>query len=313
MKKNLILILLLIALIIAVWFISGYFIYTHFDQEKGTIGDLFSPINALFAGFAFCGIIMTIYLQQKELSLQRQELVNTREIFQRQKFENTFFQLTNIQQTITAALHHEYTLVTQTNGETTKRDEVKLNGRRLFWAILDDFREMHEHILGLSKPRASRNDESLDRQMSRRFHEYKINPEFSYDVAGVYKNINLKDDAAVTRFLFDKINTFYMDDLSHYFKHLYKILEYINEAEADELSLVNGDKEENELKERYYRYADFLQAQLSVPEMVIIYYHSLLYPKTKQLMEKYHFFNSLASTLLISLQHANWHTNSTKA
>jgi len=311
-KKNIILVLILVLIIIAVWYISGYFVYTHFERDKGTIGDLFSPINALFAGLAFCGITLTIYLQQKELSLQRQELINTREIFHRQKFENTFFQLTHTQQTITGALHHEFAIVTTTNGQE-KRKEVKIDGRKLFWSIMIDFKEMHTYILGLGKGGHNYVNDNLDTQMRRRFHEYEINPEFSYDVKGVYKSINLKDEEQVTKFLFSKINTSFSDDLSHYFKHLYKILEYIEESEKQELGLMAQNSAKAEIKERFQKYADFLQAQLSNPELAMIYYDSLTDLDRKTLMKKYNFFQTLPLTSLISVSHASWHDESIRA
>ena len=76
-------------------------------ESAGQLGDMFGSLNALFSGLAFCGIIYTIFLQQKELSLQREELKLQREeqkqtreefsrhteIFEQQKFESTFFRL----------------------------------------------------------------------------------------------------------------------------------------------------------------------------------------------------------------------------
>ena len=46
--------------------------------DRGTFGDLFGVVNALFSGLAFAGIIYTILLQRTELKLQRQELKETR-------------------------------------------------------------------------------------------------------------------------------------------------------------------------------------------------------------------------------------------
>jgi hypothetical protein len=47
-------------------------------NARGNFGDSFGGINALFSGLAFAGIIYTILLQKKELTLQRQELADTR-------------------------------------------------------------------------------------------------------------------------------------------------------------------------------------------------------------------------------------------
>lgn len=46
--------------------------------DRGTFGDMFGSVNALFSGLALAGIILTILLQHKELKLQREELILTR-------------------------------------------------------------------------------------------------------------------------------------------------------------------------------------------------------------------------------------------
>lgn len=71
---------------------------------RGTFGDQFGAVNALFSGLAFTGLIYTIILQRRDLEiqrndlrLQRDELKQTRKEFEeqnmtmkRQRFENTF-------------------------------------------------------------------------------------------------------------------------------------------------------------------------------------------------------------------------------
>lgn len=54
------------------------------DFEHGTFGDMFGAVNALFSGLAFGGIILTIYMQRDELTLQRKELEETRGVFEKQ-------------------------------------------------------------------------------------------------------------------------------------------------------------------------------------------------------------------------------------
>ncbi|GJM17207.1 MAG: hypothetical protein DHS20C13_25340 [Thermodesulfobacteriota bacterium] len=70
----------LIITIIILWFTS-YVLLTCFIvswSDRGTFGDSFGAINSLFSGLALAGIIYTIFLQRKELKLQRLELLETR-------------------------------------------------------------------------------------------------------------------------------------------------------------------------------------------------------------------------------------------
>jgi len=73
-------------------------------------GNQFDPLNALFSGLAFWGVIYAILLQKSELVLQREELELTRgevrgqkeqleaqnHTMKQQRFENTFFSLLNL-------------------------------------------------------------------------------------------------------------------------------------------------------------------------------------------------------------------------
>lgn len=81
-----------IIIVVIIWFCSGMFIYYNFDiQEKGIIGDMFGAINALFSGLALFGIIVSILIQQEELSLQRFELNKTREEFKINRLTNILY------------------------------------------------------------------------------------------------------------------------------------------------------------------------------------------------------------------------------
>lgn len=96
---------LALSLVLLAW-MANYFLLSD-NSERGTFGDMFGGLNALFSGFAFVGVILAILMQSAELKLQREELAETREVLADQKeqleaqsktlikqnFENTFFQL----------------------------------------------------------------------------------------------------------------------------------------------------------------------------------------------------------------------------
>jgi len=90
---------IVLVIIILVW--ASYWIWVAplFTESK------FDPLNALFSGLAFWGVIYAILLQRSELALQRKELELTRQevrgqkeqleeqnlTMKQQRFENTFF------------------------------------------------------------------------------------------------------------------------------------------------------------------------------------------------------------------------------
>ena len=70
----------MIVLVLAIWILSTILIIFGLDNwsDRGTFGDLFGAVNALFSGLAFAGLIYTIVLQKKDLELQRSEIALNR-------------------------------------------------------------------------------------------------------------------------------------------------------------------------------------------------------------------------------------------
>ncbi len=111
--------------IIATWGASWYYLceYPKFKNwsDRGTFGDMFGAVNALFSGLAFVGVIIAILLQRQELKYQRDELKlsikeqrDTRKEFEQQnetmlqqRFENTFFNMLELHKGIIRELKHE--------------------------------------------------------------------------------------------------------------------------------------------------------------------------------------------------------------
>ena len=113
MKKNIVwmmfggVILLFLLNFSMIFYIDG-------ENTRGTFGDQFGAVNALFSGLAFTGLIYTIILQRRDLEIQRHDLklqreeiaLNRKEMEEQtaefekqndtlkiQRFENTFFNM----------------------------------------------------------------------------------------------------------------------------------------------------------------------------------------------------------------------------
>ncbi|OAB78758.1 hypothetical protein [Cochleicola gelatinilyticus] len=68
-----------IPIIIILWLSTALILYNNLSSvDRGTFGDMFGSINALFSGFALFGIILTIILQQKDLKDTREEFKYSR-------------------------------------------------------------------------------------------------------------------------------------------------------------------------------------------------------------------------------------------
>lgn len=263
--------ILLVVFVLTVFIISWWIIRCHyadgndFYTARGTFGDQFGAVNALFSALAFAGLIYTIILQMNELRYQREELIDnrkemvrqTREFKQqnaalkKQTFENTFFNMLSLQQQIVNELsiteRQKIWLKSDTHEGTSSHEEMydyTYTGRKVF-----EFLYIHN-----SNGKA----EGLSHVL----------------ISG---GLEAYEDA------------YYRTLLDHYFRHFYTILNFI-------------DREGNMADEEKYHYAKILRATLSRYELVLLYYNglsSLGNEKLKPLIEKYSILKNINPYLLI--------------
>jgi Putative phage abortive infection protein len=180
---------LLLTAVVALWATSGWLL--HADKERGTFGDMFGAINALFSGLAFASLIYTVYLQRHELQMQREELRLTRDelqgqrlqlaaqndVLRTQNFENTFFQLLRLLNDTVNAI------------DLQRSADVTNHGRDCFTFFFGNFKNWH----GRTKA--------------------EIPSAESHDVIA----------AAYSKF-YGK----YQSDVGHYFRTLYNIIKFVH-------------------------------------------------------------------------------------
>lgn len=54
-------------------------------NARGLFGDSWGGVNAIISAFAFAGVIVTLFLQNRDLNLQRKEMARQREEFEKRK------------------------------------------------------------------------------------------------------------------------------------------------------------------------------------------------------------------------------------
>ncbi len=127
--------ILVVVVICTAYILFMYCIFPSDSEKRGQFGDMFGFIGALFSGLAFAGLIVTMLQQREdlqnqkdEIKLQRQDLEAQTEALKLQKeeiaqtnkelkeqnktimlqrFENTFFSMLELQQTIVNELRYE--------------------------------------------------------------------------------------------------------------------------------------------------------------------------------------------------------------
>ncbi len=123
---NLLLVIILI-IILFVFFGSGYYMYCNMTStNRGTFGDMFGAVNALFSGLALFGIIVTLYMQRKDLNLQKEEMKLTRKEFEINRITNIILRKT------------EYLNIKYSQINLLDRNENEINLKKLLFQFKDE-------------------------------------------------------------------------------------------------------------------------------------------------------------------------------
>ncbi|WP_160137768.1 putative phage abortive infection protein [Chryseobacterium sp. c4a] len=180
-------------------------------ERQGLFGDMFGASNALFTGLSFVGVIIAILLQRQELKLQRKELELTRnemeltreefiaqnETSRVQRFENTFFQMLSLFNTITGSIRVD-------------------SGRDHY----DEGKSAINQILSELEYKATQHCST-----TQYCSKHKVN---SYDSAKTkFKHLELEDLQEIYQKKYEEYN----DILGHYFRTFYHIIKLIDSSD----------------------------------------------------------------------------------
>lgn len=195
-------------IVVLIWGASGLTVYHSIAgwQNRGTFGDMFGAVNALFSGLAFAGIIIALIFQKDELALQRQELRDTREelkgqreqmelqneSIKKQNFENTFFQLLRFHSEIVNSLD------TTTSVRDVDRSTMKITFTNKVISGRYCFRYFYKELSDIYKAEV--------------------------------KNGELQDEGFVRR-VYKKFHVKYQADLGHYFRNLYYLVKFVKDSD----------------------------------------------------------------------------------
>lgn len=238
-----------------IFFVSG-------ENTRGTFGDQFGAVNALFSGLAFTGLIYTIILQRRDLEIQRHDLklqreeiaLNRKEMEEQtaefekqnetlkiQRFENTFFNMLSQFQEVVNNLHVRY---------RNYRVDYEFSGREVFYNSFEKA-------------------------------PISIGPNTNYvGMRDTIKNVGLKG------YVYSSVPAIF----DHYFRLLYRILKFVKDTPL----ITEFDDE--------YEYTSMLRAILSRYELVWLYYNGLSEygnEKLKPLIERYAMLKNLREDLLV--------------
>ena len=216
-------------------------------EKAAQLGDSFGIINTLFSGSAFIALIITIYLQQQEIRETKKET-------QKQNFENTFFKILDLYNSVVKDLSLERPKnITNTLPDGTEEFEYsnyKILEQKLYIGTKDC--KGKEVIIEL------------------------------LNILNVYKNLikQYPDEHKIIQGEYENFYKEYKDIIGHYFLSIYQILKFIDKNKS-----LNVEEKKD--------YINLFLAQISKKEMELFYFHvtsSLETQKIMPILKKYEIF-----------------------
>lgn len=290
-----------------------------FNQDTGAVGDTIGGTTAPIVGLISIFLLIWTLIEQKKSNDKQIRFM------QDERFENTLFNLLNEQREITSSLYIDFHGLAK--NDVTKEIHTNVRGYEFFkMAVYElkilfkslDSKEFHKEYdseavgdmmeqiadnlyYGENLPYELKleNEESIlegkNTALAAYFNDlYKISQTEFLQYKS--KSVENKIQFVYKKYFSRRINS------GHYFRHLYRILKFIELNETRELNMLRNDEQQS-VKNKYLEYAQFVQAQMSIEELLVIFYNSFCFPKMKAMLIKYNLLENLNVEKLIKSEH----------
>ncbi len=246
------------------------------SQVGSFIGGVVGPLWTL-ATFFILYLALTTQRQQINEQLREQRYA---------KFETTFFNMIRT--------HHEITNIIHIEDERNVGSFV--SGKDFFsWASID-FKDLYEFLSQPTYEAACHISQRCTDTASR----YSINEGFFT----LPRHNPLLVSQITYKLFYEKWHSL----IGHYYRNLFHILKFVDDTRTWELNKVDSSAEKLEICKAFQKYVSFIQAQLSIDELFLLFYALLCYGDMKDLVEKYNLLENLPLEDLIAESHGAFYS-----
>ncbi len=306
-------------------------------DASAKVGDFVGGVIGSF--WALAGVFLyfsALRMQSKEIANQVKEMSESKKLSNQQQFETSFFNLLRTQQEIKNDLKGTFYSIVQDgesyrinshqycSGEFFERAFIEL--RRLFSVYrrssfsnwIDD--EVEYMLRSFWEERNLQNPDP-DEENNDDVHKLFFNLDLKYLTSfyrikdDTVKSAQAQPDELLTcQCIYGNLFLKYENELGHYCRHLYNIVKYIDTEyesalrlnyERKDISSSEIEQERVRIKARFDGYIGFLHSILSISEMSVLFYNSLLFDKARELYVKWDLFDNLRKEALIKSRHAH--------
>lgn len=301
--------------------------------QTGQIGDFMGGVIGSI--WALAGVLLyfsALRLQQQEMKSQREEMASNQKLLDQQLFETTFFNLLKAQENIKNGIHAFFYWIVIDNRSNIKEIKQEKYGVNFFANAALQLKWLHNFILNYNLLKCT-SLESLQEELDcfvqtlnfnevsyfedeQKLDDYKywirqqyLGLNYSIDVYDFLKIREIDDNSKKSAYAYWLLYSKYEFCLSHYCRHFYNLIKFLDDYGNKLLSEIDKSNVEDRLKveHRIGSYLSFIQSSISSPELVILYYNMLLFPKASTLYAKYNIFENLNIENLLDKSHATFY------
>ncbi|MBK7128290.1 MAG: hypothetical protein IPM74_12305 [Crocinitomicaceae bacterium] len=338
MIKNFLFFLFLVICVVTIWWQIGWVYVDSItidnpeinstSEYRGTFGDKFGFVNSLFSALALAGIIYSIFLQQRELSLQRKELNETKAEFRDQNFQTAYFNLLRMNREIVDELNVTFVRLNR----NLEKKIIDAKGRSFFKHFKTELKRISD---ALNEPKFIEfNKESALHEMELEaeqdyydsinseghtesglvesetsyMHQFTLQHyKISEEEFNSYKKLQSEREKVVR--IYDFFLRKYAFAIGHYFRHSYQTLLFLDHSEKEKIknSSPIGEVKDlekiREIKSEFRRYSQFFKSQMTIPEAFALFYNSFKFKNAEMLLSKYQILDFLPAELILDKRH----------
>lgn len=300
---------------------------SYFGTKTGCIGDTIGGCSAPFIGLGSIYLLYKTLQEQQKFNREQQNANEAQlQLIRDEQFKSIFFSLLHDQRELLDSLHASCVILVPSMTETKS---CKISGQNFFAMakyelhLLFDAMDMPQYQNKYNKEEANAlmeqtyyylyKGENLPLELQAENEDYVngakeiLRQQFVIDKYNItehefrrYKTMIIDDRI---EFVYSKFFVRY-ENCGCYFRHLYRILKFIDSQKKADLN--NRNVSSNLVETKYDQYVQFLQAQMSNNEMLTTYYNCFLFPKARNLMTEYKLLENLSIESLIREEHARY-------
>lgn len=299
-----------------------------FDSDSGAIGDTIGGTTAPVIGILSIVLLCWTLIEQIKFNEKQQEFAAD------EQFKSTFFNLLQIQRDIVKNVRGKFSyLRTLSDKQSLEVSGVDffVHAKKqlsLIYAALDckEFCGYYDSIEAFKQEEMMYNErEILEFSISPELFPYTVegqeqlkkrkNVKYNYQLKFVdtiysitpqqhslYQNLSITEKIIKGyAFLFYRYEW-----IEYYCKHLYYMLKFIQMNEEKRIVYIGkkiNETQREKIYQQFKQYAQFIQAQMSVNELVLLYYDSFMRKEMQELIIHYDLLENLPQQCLIKPEH----------